>query len=206
MSVARKADQDQARLKKLLAEIRSCRICEAAFRHEPRPAIRASTTVQLIITGQAPGNRVYETGLSWNDRSGDRLREWTGLAWENFYDETKIALMSMGFCFPGTVKGADLPPRKECAPLWHDRLREVMPQAKLTLLVGSYAQAHYLPQAQKLTLEQRVKGFKNFLRDGYFPLPHPSWRTTGWIKQRPWFTHEVLPELKAAVAGALNRG
>lgn len=204
MSALRKADQDQARLKRLLAEIRSCRICAPALRHEPRPAIRASTTARLIIIGQAPGNRVHETGLSWNDRSGDRLREWTGLAWEDFYDETEVSLMSMGFCFPGTVKGADLPPRKECAPLWHDRLREVMPKVQLTLLVGSYAQARYLPQARKLTLEQRVHGFKSFLPEGYFPLPHPSWRTTGWIKQRPWFTHDVLPALKAAVADALH--
>lgn len=204
MSELRKADQDQAKLKRLLAEIRACRICAPALRHEPRPAIRAATTARLIITGQAPGNRVHETGLSWNDRSGDRLREWTGLAWEDFYDETKIALMSMGFCFPGTVKGADLPPRKECAPLWHDRLRAEMPKARLTLLVGSYAQARYLPQARKLTLEQRVRGFKGFLQEGYFPLPHPSWRTTGWIKQRPWFTQDVLPALKAAVAAALQ--
>ncbi len=204
MSALRKADQDQARLKRLLAEIRSCRICAPALRHEPRPAIRASTTARLIIIGQAPGNRVHETGLSWNDRSGDRLREWTGLAWEDFYDETEVSLMSMGFCFPGTVKGADLPPRKECAPLWHDRLREVMPKVQLTLLVGSYAQARYLPQARKLTLEQRVHGFKSFLPEGYFPLPRPSWRTTGWIKQRPWFTHDVLPAFKAAVADALH--
>jgi len=204
VSALRKADQDQARLKRLLAEIRSCRICAPALRHEPRPAIRASTTARLIIIGQAPGNRVHETGLSWNDRSGDRLREWTGLAWEDFYDETEVSLMSMGFCFPGTVKGADLPPRKECAPLWHDRLREVMPKVQLTLLVGSYAQARYLPQARKLTLEQRVHGFKSFLPEGYFPLPRPSWRTTGWIKQRPWFTHDVLPALKAAVADALH--
>lgn len=204
MPVTRKVNQDQAELKRLLTEVRACRICAPFLRHEPRPAIRASTTARLIITGQAPGNRVHETGLSWNDRSGDRLREWTGLAWEDFYDETKIALMSMGFCFPGTAKGADLPPRKECAPLWHDRLRAEMPKVQLTLLVGSYAQARYLPQARKLTLEQRVRGFKSFLPEGYFPLPHPSWRTAGWIKQRPWFTRDVLPALKAAVTGALQ--
>lgn len=190
----------EEKLTRLLTEVRACRLCALHLPHEPRPMLRATAMARLVIIGQAPGNKVHQTGLSWNDPSGDRLRDWTGLSRQKFYDERSVALVSMGFCYPGTVKGADLPPRKECAPLWHSRIMAEMPEVQLTLLVGSYAQRYYLTDVHQLTLETRVRGFQSFLSQGYFPLPHPSWRTMGWIKQRPWFSEKVLPALKDAIA------
>lgn len=157
---------------------------------------------RLLIIGQAPGVRVHASGVPWDDASGDRLREWTGLDSATFYDAARVALMPMGFCYPGTGASGDLPPRPECAPLWHDRLLALLPADRLTLLVGSYAQARYLPG--KASMIDRVRGVVPS-PSGTIPLPHPSWRSTGWMTRNPWFEAEVLPALRAAVT-AVTRG
>ena len=159
-----------------------------------------SPASRLVIIGQAPGAKVHQSGVPWRDNSGDRLREWTGLSVEEFYDPTKVALMPMGFCYPGKGKSGDLPPRPECAPLWHDRILTTLKDCRLTLLVGSYAQAHYLRIAN---LTDAVKAFGTH-GPGFFPLPHPSWRSGIWMKLNPWFETDVLPALRRAVRRALK--
>jgi uracil-DNA glycosylase len=152
----------------------------------------------LLIVGQAPGTRVHETGIPWNDPSGDRLRDWLQMDREVFYDENQIAIIPMGFCYPGRGKGGDLPPRPECAPQWHERLLAELPHLQLTLLVGQYAQKYYLPSPGK-TLSDNVRDFDRALQSGYFPLPHPSPRNRLWLRQRPWFEEAVLPVLRERV-------
>lgn len=184
----------------LLQRVRACRLCEAHLPLGPRPVLRASATARLLIVGQAPGTRVHETGIPWNDASGDRLRDWLNLDRTAFYDEARIAIMPMGFCYPGTnPKGGDYPPRPECAPLWHPPLRALMPRIELTLLVGQYAQARYLGERRKRTMTETVAAWRDY-RPDILPLPHPSWRNTGWLKKNPWFAEELLPELRARVA------
>jgi uracil-DNA glycosylase len=184
-----------------IAAARACTVCAAYLPLGPRPTFRVSPTARIMIIGQAPGTRVHETGLSWNDPSGDRLREWMGVDREAFYDESRIALVSLGLCYPGRLpQGGDAPPRPECAPLWQGRLRALMPGLRLTLLVGSYAQAYYLGPG---SVERRVHGFRACLPER-FPLPHPSWRTRAWARKRPWFEAEVLPALRTAVDEALT--
>ena len=188
---------------RLLVEIRGCGVCAAALPLGPRPVVRGRPSARLMIVSQAPGTRVHETGLSFNDRSGDRLREWLGLDREAFYDETRVAIMGMGFCYPGRdIRGGDLPPRPECAPLWHPRLWPHFPALRLTLLVGSYAIRYYLPETRRGSMSAALLRWREF-RPAYFVLPHPSWRTTFWARQNPWFAADVLPELRAAVAAAL---
>jgi uracil-DNA glycosylase len=182
----------------LLSEARACRVCAQHLPHEPRPVVRAGAKARLLIVGQAPGRRVHETGLPWNDPSGDVLRGWLGMDRDAFYDTSRIAIVPVGLCYPGTVGGADLPPRRECAPLWQPRFREALPNIELTLLVGSYAQAFYLKESRKKTLGETVRAFKEYLPD-YFVLPHPSWRNLGWRKRNPWFAKEVLPALRRRV-------
>jgi uracil-DNA glycosylase len=182
----------------LLREIRACTVCAKHLAAGPRPIVQFSASSRIVIIGQAPGTRVHESGIPWDDTSGERLREWTGLKSVDFYDAAKIALVPMGFCYPGTGASGDLPPRPECAPLWHDRIIEKFPSNRLLLLVGSYAQARYLPEAKKLSLTDRVRNFEQFGSDK-FPLPHPSWRSTGWMKKNPWFESEVLPALRKTV-------
>jgi uracil-DNA glycosylase len=179
----------------LLSEARACRVCAKHLPHEPRPVVRAGAKARLLIVGQAPGRRVHETGLPWNDPSGDVLRGWLDLDRDAFYDTSRIAIVPVGLCYPGTVGGADLPPRRECAPIWQPRFREALPNIELTLLVGSYAQAFYLKDSRKRTLGETVRAFKEYLPE-YFVLPHPSWRTIGWQKRNPWFAKEVLPALQ----------
>jgi len=182
----------------LLAEIAACQVCAAELPLGPRPVVRLGPSARLLIIGQAPGTRVHETGIPWNDRSGDQLRAWLGLDREAFYDTSRIAIMPMGFCYPGVLpQGGDAPPRPECAPLWHDRLRRHLPAIKLTLLVGSYAQARYLGTRQ---MTETVRDFATHLARGFFPLPHPSWRNTAWQKRQPWFGAEVLPALRRQLA------
>jgi len=167
----------------------------------PRPVFRISASARLLIIGQAPGTRVHATGIPWNDPSGDRLRSWLELPREVFYDESRIAIVPMGLCYPGRLpNGGDAPPRPECAPLWHPRLISQMPAIRLTLLVGGYAQVHVLGRA---AMTERVRDFRSHL-PRCFPLPHPSWRTTGWERRHPWFAAETLPALRAAVAAALG--
>jgi uracil-DNA glycosylase len=195
---------DPADLDALLVRIRACRLCEAHLPLGPRPVLRASPTARILIVGQAPGTRVHETGIPWNDRSGERLRQWLDLPAEEFYDESLIAIVPSGFCYPGVEpKGGDKPPRPECAPLWHPQLLPHMPQLRLTLLVGLYAQRFYLGKARRPTLTETVARFNDYLPD-YFPLPHPSWRATGWLRRNPWFEHDVLPILRARARHAMT--
>lgn len=190
-------------LERLLAEIRACRACAASLPHEPRPVVVARAGARILIAGQAPGRRVHESGLPWNDPSGDRLRDWMGLDRDRFYNPDNVAVAAMGFCYPGTVKGADLPPRRECAPLWRPRLLSLLPNVRLTLLVGGYAQRYHLGRdATKGGLAATMGAWRSF-GPAMLPLPHPSWRNTGWLKCNPWFEQEVLPQLRARVAAAL---
>ena len=163
--------------------------------------VRASTTARVLIIGQAPGTRVHATGIPWNDPSGDRLRDWLALDRDQFYDESRVAIVPMGFCYPGKGKSGDLPPRPECAQLWHESLLERMPQVELVLLVGSYAQSHYLGNSRE-TLTERVRRWREF-GPRYIPTPHPSPRNTLWLRRNPWFETEVVPEIRRKVASLL---
>lgn len=183
----------------LLTEIRACRICEKHI--QPRPIVRASSTAKICIIAQAPGIRVHETGLSFNDPSGDRLRDWMGVDRDTFYDETRIAIVGMGFCFPGyDASGGDRPPRRECAPAWHEKLFAVLPPFGLTLLVGSYAQARYIGTGANMT--ETVRNWRDHI-PRVIPLPHPSWRNNSWLKKNPWFGEELLPYLRSRVRRVL---
>jgi uracil-DNA glycosylase len=182
----------------LRTDIAACTVCAPHLAAGPRPIVRFGAAARLLIIGQAPGSKVHASGVPWDDRSGDRLREWTGLSKADFYDSRKVALMPMGFCYPGKGKSGDLPPRKECAPLWHDAILGLLPHDRLTLLVGSYAQAYYMPQDAGLSLAQRVAAFTSYL-PRFFPLPHPSWRSTNWMQDNDWFERNVLPALREAV-------
>jgi uracil-DNA glycosylase len=192
-------------LDSLLAGIRACRICEKHLAHGPRPVLRASATAKLCIIAQAPGLRVHETGLSFNDPSGDRLRDWLGIDRDTFYDESRVAIIGMGFCFPGyDAKGGDKPPRRECAEAWHEKLFSALPQFKLTLLVGSYAIDRYLAGRAKANMTETVRAWRDY-GPRYIPLPHPSWRNNAWLKKNPWFQDELLPNLRRRVARLLSR-
>ena len=196
------ADPDAA-FAALLTQARACTVCAPHLPHPPRPVLRASPTARLLIVGQAPGRRVHETGIPWNDPSGDRLRLWLGMTRETFYDESRIAIVPTGLCYPGTVKGSDLPPRPECAPLWHPQLRAAMPAIQLTLLIGAYAQAWYLGARRGRTLADTVAAWRDVAPD-FLPLPHPSPRNRAWFKRHPWFETDVLPMLRKRVGDALR--
>lgn len=189
-------------MNELLREIRSCKVCEAFLPLGPKPIIAAHNKSRIVVIGQAPGRIVHETGVPWNDKSGDNLREWMGVDKATFYDPEKFALMPMGFCYPGRGKSGDLPPRPECAPLWHGRLLDAMKDVRLILLVGRYAQQYYLRDTAKATLTETILLFDAYLPD-YFPLPHPSPRNNIWQAKNQWFTEKVLPELKTRVKAAL---
>jgi uracil-DNA glycosylase len=166
----------------------------------PRPVFRVSPTARLLIIGQAPGTKVHETGIPWNDPSGDRLRLWLGMPRERFYDAARVAIVPTGLCYPGRLpRGGDAPPRAVCAPLWHPRLLPLLREVRLTLLVGGYAQAAALGAGP---MTARVRDFRAFL-PSRLPLPHPSWRTIGWEARNPWFGAELLPALRERVAAAL---
>jgi uracil-DNA glycosylase len=181
-------------------EARACTVCAPFLPLGPRPVLRVSTTARLLIIGQAPGTKVHATGIPWNDPSGERLRGWLTMDRAAFYDVSRIAIVPMGLCYPGRLpNGGDAPPRPECAPLWQSRLLNAMPAIRLTLLVGSYALTHVLGKG---LMTERVAAFKDHL-PRYFPLPHPSWRTSGWERKNPWFQAEALPALRQAVADAL---
>ena len=181
------------------AAARACTAC-ADLPLGPRPILRVSTTARLLITSQAPGTKAHMTAVPFNDASGDRLRDWLGLERDAFYDVARVAIMPMGLCYPGRLpKGGDVGPRAGCAPLWHPRLLPLMPAIRLTLLVGSYAQAYALGPG---AMSERVRAYARYL-PRYFPLPHPSWRTVGWEKRNPWFSAEVLPALRRIVSATL---
>jgi len=190
------------RLDTIVSEIHACRVCEAHLPLGPRPVLRVSTTARVLIVGQAPGRRVHETGIPWNDPSGDRLRAWLEMTREQFYDERHIAIVPAGLCYPGSGPRGDAPPRPECAPLWHPKLRPLMPKIRLTLLIGQYAQAYYLGARRKKSLRETVQAYREYLPE-FLPLPHPSPRNQLWLKQNPWFEQEVIPLLRLRVRDAL---
>jgi uracil-DNA glycosylase len=185
-------------MEKLLLQIRKCKECEKYLEFGVNPVIAATSESRIIVIGQAPGRIVHNTGIPWNDKSGDNLRNWMGIDKEIFYNPDIIALVPMGFCYPGKGISGDLPPRTECAPLWHGKLLAMMPKVKLVLLVGQYAQDYYLKEKAKDNLTETVQHFRKYL-PGYFPLPHPSPRNNIWQKKNQWFKEEVLPELKKRV-------
>ncbi|KIG19124.1 hypothetical protein DB30_04589 [Enhygromyxa salina] len=185
-------------LSKLLAEVRACEVCREHLPLGPRPVLSVGSSARLAIVGQAPGTRVHESGTPWDDDSGDHLRAWLGVDRELFSSVDLFAIVPMGFCYPGKRAGGDAPPRPECAPLWHARLFEQLPQLSTVLLVGQYAQAYYLGKSRKKTLTATVRAFEDYL-PRYLPLPHPSWRSRIWMKKNPWFEAEVLPALRERV-------
>ena len=183
---------------------RACTVCAGHLPLGPRPVFRASPSARLLIVGQAPGTRVHETGIPWNDASGERLRDWLAVDGETFYDASRVAIVPIGFCYPGRYeRGGDLPPRRECAPLWHRRLTAHMPDLGLVLLLGQYAQAHYLGRRRRPSLTETVAAWRDYLPD-YLPLPHPSWRNTAWLRRNSWFESELLPQLRARVRAAIS--
>lgn len=198
----------------LLGEIRACRRCVEQptgrpLPHQPRPVLRVSATARLCIVGQAPGTRVHASGKPFTDPSGERLRAWMGVSETDFYDVKRVAIIPMGFCFPGLdANGADLPPRRECAPLWRSRLLSLLPQLDLVLLVGQYAQRWHLPGPNR-SLTDTVAAWRDILDAGgtprFIPVPHPSWRNNSWLKKHPWFEAELLPRLRDEV-GVILRG
>jgi uracil-DNA glycosylase family 4 len=193
---------ETAKMKKLLLEIRGCRVCEQYLELGANPVVAAGASAKIIIIGQAPGKKVHETGIPWDDKSGDNLRAWLGIDKPIFYDAEKVALMPMGFCYPGKGKSGDLAPRPECAPLWHKKLLALMKESKLILLIGHYAQNYYLGEKAKDTLTETVHAYKEYLPD-YFPLPHPSPRNNIWQSKNAWFGKDLLPELKKKVKSTL---
>jgi uracil-DNA glycosylase len=189
-------------LEHLLREIRACRICEEHLPLGPNPVLRAGADAQLLIVSQAPGTRVHATGIPWSDASGRRLRDWLQIDTATFYDEQRVAIVPMGFCYPGRSGSGDAPPRPECRATWHPRLLPLLPKVRLTLLVGQYAQAHVLGTRRKPSLGETVRAWRDYL-PAHLPLPHPSPRNVGWFKANPWFEGEVLPVLRARVHALL---
>lgn len=187
-----------SKLRTLTKEIRACTQCTRELPFQPNPIVRPSNNAKVLIIGQAPGTKVHETSISWNDASGNKLREWMGVDRTIFYDDTKVAIMPMGFCYPGKGKSGDLPPRPECAPMWHPQLLNLMPQIELTLLIGMYAQKYYLQNKKKKNLTETVRSWKQYA-PYYLPMPHPSPRNKLWLKKNEWFELEVVPELKKRV-------
>jgi uracil-DNA glycosylase len=192
------------RLDKTLGEIRACRLCEAHLPLGPRPVLQAATTSRLLIVSQAPGRKVHDTGIPFNDVSGQRLREWLGIDRDTFYDASRVAIVPMGFCFPGSGRGGDLPPRPECAPTWHPRLLPLLTQVRLTLVIGQYAQAGMFSVPRGTRLTDTVEAWRDHLARGRLPLPHPSPRNRLWLVRNPWFETELLPVLHERVTAVLN--
>ena len=186
----------------LLLEVKSCTLCAAQLPHSPRPVVSASKGARLLIIGQAPGAKVHASGIPWDDPSGDRLRQWLGIGKQQFYDDSQVAIVPMGFCYPGKGRSGDRPPRPECAPQWHAALLSQLPEIRLTLLIGQYAQRYYLGERHR-TLTATVEAWRQHL-PRYFVLPHPSPRNQPWLKKNPWFEAQVLAELKARVQTAFT--
>jgi uracil-DNA glycosylase len=190
-------------LGELLAEVRACTICAPTLPLGPRPVLRAKESARILIIGQAPGTRVHESGVPWDDASGDRLRDWMDVDKSSFYDDGKIAIVPMGFCYPGKFdKGGDLPPRSECAQTWHGKLLPLLANVKMTLLAGMYAQAYILGSKRKKNLTATVQAWQDYGPE-IIPLPHPSWRTIGWQKRNVWFERDLLPALRARISDIL---
>ena len=183
-------------------EIRNCTLCAAHLPLGPHPVLQISSTARILIAGQAPGRKVHASGIPFDDASGERLREWLGVDRETFYDAESVAILPMGFCYPGTGKSGDLPPRPECAVTWREKLLREVKDVRLTLVIGQYAMDWHLGPHAKSTLTETVQAWRNF-QPKLWPLPHPSPRNNLWLKRNPWFAHEVLPELRRRIAGAL---
>ena len=190
-------------MKKLLSEIRACQVCHEELPFGARPVLSASQKSRILVIGQAPGRIVHETGIPWNDRSGENLRKWLSVTPEQFYDTNIFGIIPMGFCYPCTGKNGDFPPRKECAPLWHQSLIDEMKDIKLMLLIGQYAQRYYLGKSAKKNLTTTVQSFDEYLPK-YFPLPHPSPRNNIWQKKNPWFQESIIPILQEKVMALIN--
>ncbi len=190
-------------LTSLSNDVRACEICAAHLPHGPRPIIQADKAARILIAGQAPGRKVHESGILFDDKSGDRLREWMGIDAETFYDAKQIAILPMGFCYPGTGKSGDLPPRPECAPQWRESLLTQLPNIELTLVIGQYAQAYHLPDNTHANLTETVKAWKEFW-PSTLPLPHPSPRNNIWLRKNPWFEKDVLKQLRRSVKKLLE--
>ena len=206
-----------AGLAALTSQIRACRLCletprSAPLPHDPRPVLRVSSSAKLLVASQAPGVRVHQTGLSFNDASGDRLRQWMGVSREVFYDETKVAIVPMGFCFPGhDAHKGDLPPRRECRETWHDQLFASLPQISTILAIGRYAQDYHFarrgaPRPTAIGVNETIRLWREFIGEAprIIALPHPSWRNTGWLKRNPWFEAELLPVLRHEVSATIS--
>jgi uracil-DNA glycosylase len=195
---------DAMSLDALLVEIAACRACAPDLPHEPRPVVRVFPQTRLLICGQAPGRRVHESGLPFDDASGDRLRGWLGVDRETFYGDRRIGVAAMAFCFPGTnPKGGDFPPPARCAALWRSRLLAALPKVELVLTVGSYAQQWHMPVAKGRSMTDTVLAWREGL-PGVLALPHPSWRNTAWLRRNPWFEDEVVPYLRLRTAAILQ--
>lgn len=190
-------------MENLLEEILGCRICQDHLQLGVNPVLAAHETSKIILIGQAPGLKVHQSGIPWDDMSGRRLRQWLNVSDETFYDAKNIALIPMGFCYPGKGKSGDLPPRKECAEAWHEQLMVKMQEAELVLLVGQYAQKYYLKEKAKKNLTETVSNYESYLPK-YFPLPHPSPRNRFWLSKNPWFEEEVIPKLQEEVSRLLR--
>ena len=190
-------------MKKLKSEIKGCNICEEGLGFKPRPVFAFDKRSKIAIIGQAPGSIVHRTGIPWDDKSGENLRAWMNIDNETFYDDKKIAIVPMGFCYPGKGKSGDLPPRKECAPTWHRLILNQFEELQLIILIGKYAQDYYLKENSKRNLTETVKNFHEYLPE-YFVLPHPSPRNNIWMKKNPWFKEEVIPALKRKVKKILK--
>ncbi|MGH1388204.1 uracil-DNA glycosylase family protein [Kordia sp.] len=190
-------------MENLLEEILGCRICQDHLQLGVNPVLAAHESSKIILIGQAPGLKVHQSGIPWDDMSGRRLRQWLNVSDEIFYDAKNIALIPMGFCYPGKGKSGDLPPRKECAEAWHEQLMAKMQEAELVLLVGQYAQKYYLKEKAKKNLTETVSNYESYLPT-YFPLPHPSPRNRFWLSKNPWFEEEVIPKLQAEVSRLLR--
>lgn len=190
-------------MRQLLEEIRKCTYCQQYLPLKPNPLLTASSNASIMVVGQAPGIRAHETGKPWNDASGKRLREWLGISDNTFYDPEQVALVPVGLCYPGKGKSGDLPPRPECASLWHEKLIKAMKNVALTVLVGKYAQQFYLRDKMKRNLTETVLSFRDYA-PLYFPIVHPSPNARFWLKKNPWFVEEIVPVLQQEVKVALG--
>jgi uracil-DNA glycosylase len=191
-------------LEALLGAVRACRACAAHLPLGPRPVLRAGASARILVVGQAPGVRVHTTGIPWDDPSGERLRAWMGVDRDGFYDESRIAIIPMGYCYPGRGKGGDMPPRRECATLWLDQLLARLPRIELTLLIGQYAQRHFLGRRRKRSLAATVRAWPEYAPQ-YMPLPHPSPRNRPWLNDHPWLERQLVPVLRARIDALVTR-
>ena len=195
--------ENETHLAELLTSVRNCRLCEEFLPLGPRPVVQLHSEARILIAGQAPGRRVHESGVPFDDQSGDRLREWLGISRKDFYDAAKVAVLPMGFCYPGTGKSGDLPPRPECQQAWRRKLLAQLPRIKLTLVIGQYAHKWHLPRSKR-NLTETVYVWQEYA-PRIFPLPHPSPRNNRWLKKNPWFAKSLLPALRDAANDAMER-